>query len=203
MTIPIQQVSNTSTFYFWKSQTNLMADALSNVVLTTVANTVGNSTLQGTFTANSVVANSMSINGYSTIKGVYANGVTGTPGQVLASNGAGTYWASLVGSVTSINTGAGLTGGPITTTGTVSLELYDGSSPTNASYPIGTVLPVYAGNAIRIVNQQDFIYTDNLNGIEGNSGSLIGGIWKNRGLCGIDFRGVNDVRRYYLYQRVS
>lgn len=203
MTIPIQQVSNTSTFYFWKSQTNLMANALSTVVLTTVANTVGNSTLQGTFTANSVVANSMIINGQSTVKSVNANGSIGTSGQVLASNGAGTYWASLVGSVTSINTGAGLTGGPITTTGTISIELYDGSSPTNASYPIGTVLPVYVGNNIRIVNQQDFIYTDNLNGIEGNSGSLIGGVWRNRGLCGVEYRGPTDIRRYYLYQRVS
>jgi hypothetical protein len=46
----------------------------------------------------------------------------GTNGQVLASNGANLVWSSAAtGSVTSVVTGTGLTGGPITTSGTVAL----------------------------------------------------------------------------------
>src|SRR6185369_11227735 len=46
---------------------------------------------------------------------------TGTSGQVLTSNGAGadpTFQAATSGSVSSVSTGTGLTGGPITTSGT-------------------------------------------------------------------------------------
>jgi len=54
-----------------------------------------------------------------------ANGTTGTAGQVLTSNGTATYWSSAggggSGTVTSVATGNGMTGGPITTTGTVSV----------------------------------------------------------------------------------
>jgi hypothetical protein len=65
-------------------------------------------------------------NGNITLGGVAvsANGSTGTAGQVLTTNGTSTYWSSAgggSGTVTSVATGNGMTGGPVTTTGTVSV----------------------------------------------------------------------------------
>jgi len=60
---------------------------------------------------------------------IYANGSVGTAGQVLHSNGTSTYWASddnSGGTVTSVATGNGLTGGAITTTGTISVVANNG-----------------------------------------------------------------------------
>lgn len=51
--------------------------------------------------------------------GIFANGSLGTAGHVLHSNGSSIYWD--VDDVTQVNTGIGLTGGPFSTTGTVSL----------------------------------------------------------------------------------
>jgi hypothetical protein len=54
--------------------------------------------------------------------GIYANGGLGSAGQVLTSNATSVYWASPAASgVTSVGTGNGLSGGPITSTGTVSV----------------------------------------------------------------------------------
>jgi len=52
---------------------------------------------------------------------IVANGSSGTAGQVLSSNGTTVYWSSVGGSgtVTNIATANGLSGGPITTTGTL------------------------------------------------------------------------------------
>jgi hypothetical protein len=58
-----------------------------------------------------------------------STGSRGTSGQVLTSNGSGNvYWSTVTGgggggsgSLTQVNTGNGLTGGPITTTGTISV----------------------------------------------------------------------------------
>jgi len=49
---------------------------------------------------------------------------TGFNGRVLATDGSLTYWAAVggTGTVTNIATGTGLTGGPITTTGTISID---------------------------------------------------------------------------------
>jgi hypothetical protein len=54
---------------------------------------------------------------------ISAGGSTGTSGQVLQSTGTGMQWATIAGSgtVTSIVAGTGLTGGTITTTGTIAL----------------------------------------------------------------------------------
>lgn len=205
MTVPIQQVSNTSTFYFWKTQTNLIANSLSNVVLTTVANTVGNSTLVGTFNATAINVTNAIITGNATLKAVNANNSFGTSGQVLTSNGTSTYWASLVGTITQVNTGVGITGGPITSTGTISLDVYTGATSVNTNYPVGTVVSVYTGinaGGQRTVATTETLYTGNLNGVAGVSGSPLLGTWRNRGLCGTDVRSPTETRYYYLYQRV-
>ncbi len=59
-------------------------------------------------------------------KVIIANGSFGTDMQVLSSNGTSMYWATVTGgggggTVTNIATGNGLTGGPITSTGTISV----------------------------------------------------------------------------------
>lgn len=64
------------------------------------------------------------VSGNSVLRAIIANSSIGTAGQVLASNGTGIYWTTAgggTGTVTSVATGNGLTGGPITTTGTVSV----------------------------------------------------------------------------------
>ena len=58
--------------------------------------------------------------------GIHANGTLGTSGQVLKTSGTGVYWETVAGgggsgTVTQINTGNGMSGGPITTSGTVSV----------------------------------------------------------------------------------
>lgn len=58
-------------------------------------------------------------------RGISANGGFGTAGQVLHSNGSATYWATddnSGGTVTSVAAGTGLSGGTITTTGTLSVN---------------------------------------------------------------------------------
>jgi len=60
-----------------------------------------------------------------------ANGTSGSNGNVLLSNGSVAYWGTIPagsGTVTQVNTGIGLTGGPITTTGTVSVLANNGLS---------------------------------------------------------------------------
>ena len=68
------------------------------------------------------------ITGTLTVNAISANGGVGTAGQTLTSNGTGVYWASGsgTGTVTSVDSGDGLTGGPITSTGTLSVGAANG-----------------------------------------------------------------------------
>lgn len=57
MTIAIANTANTNTFFFWQTQTNQLAAAMSTATITTTANgttaqTAGNAAIGGTFTAN-------------------------------------------------------------------------------------------------------------------------------------------------------
>jgi hypothetical protein len=79
-----------------------------NVINTTAAFTRTGIT---TFSANIVLGSS----------GLSSNGGFGSAGEVLHSNGSATYWAPDDQGVTSVATGNGMTGGTITTTGTVSV----------------------------------------------------------------------------------
>jgi len=58
--------------------------------------------------------------------GISANGALGTAGQVLHSNGTSVYWDTDDQGVTSVASGDGLSGGPITTTGTLSVLANNG-----------------------------------------------------------------------------
>ena len=63
------------------------------------------------------------VTGNLTVKAIIANGSIGGGGEFLASNGSAVYWTSVggTGTVTQVDTGDGLTGGPITTSGNVSV----------------------------------------------------------------------------------
>jgi hypothetical protein len=97
---------------------------------------IGGLRTPGTLTANqALVANSTSgINeiraGVANVGAVYANGSLGTSGQVLTSNGSGVHWSTVAsggdGTVTSIGSGDGLTGGPITSSGSLSVLANNG-----------------------------------------------------------------------------
>lgn len=58
--------------------------------------------------------------------GFNVNGSVGTDGQVLLSNGTSSYWGTDKEGVTSVSSGSGLSGGPITTTGTISVLANNG-----------------------------------------------------------------------------
>jgi hypothetical protein len=68
--------------------------------------------------------------------GISLSGSTG--GVTISSSGAS-------GTVTSVATNNGLTGGTITTSGTIGLDVYNGSSYNYTSYAIGTTLLLGAG----------------------------------------------------------
>ncbi len=98
----------------------------------------------------------------------FANGTSGTAGQVLHSNGSSVYWAADAG-ITSLATGDGLAGGPITSTGTISVLANNGiTANTNGLFVTqgtGTVV-----NATGVHVNSAYIGTltannaDNLNG---------------------------------------
>jgi hypothetical protein len=69
---------------------------------------------------------SISVNNFVITGSFTANGATGTAGHTLHSNGTATYWAADDVGITSLATGNGLTGGTITTTGTVSVLANNG-----------------------------------------------------------------------------
>lgn len=211
MTVAIPQVANTNTFYFWKTQTNLLANAMSTVAVTTVPGSTdgskapGNAEITGSFKALGLIANTLTLTSTATVKGVIANSSLGTAGQVLTTNGTTTYWSTAVGTVTQVNTSAGLTGGPINSTGTIGLDLYIGDNALNTSYPVGSTIAVYTGiGGIRAINSSTtniYVNNDGFN-LSGGTASLAG-TWKNRGLCGTDYRSPTETRYYYLYQRVA
>lgn len=100
---------------FYTNATNINTGTLPYAQIpANIVNTTGSFTLGGitTFNANVVLGSS----------GLSANGGFGTAGQVLHSNGTATYWAvddNAGGTVTSVASGNGITGGTITTTGTL------------------------------------------------------------------------------------
>jgi hypothetical protein len=198
MTVTVANTANTSTFNYWLNRTNELAHAMTTKAVTVESNAaVGNAQIIGTFTANTLLAGSISITNDTTVVRVIANSAVGNNGQVLTSNGNGSYWRTLTASVNSIATANGIIGGPITTNGTIQLDLYTGDSENNLNYPVGTVVSVYMGSTSKLVSSTDTIYTGNLKGLAGVTGDPLVGTWRNRGLCGKD-----SANNYYLYQRV-
>lgn len=102
----------------------------------------------------------------SSTSGVSANGTYGTAGQVLHSNGTAVYWDADAQGVTSVASGNGLTGGAITTTGTLSVLANTGlvANATglfvNSAY-IATVAVNSANNADYLDGQHGAYYAAN------------------------------------------
>lgn len=105
-----------------------------------------------TFAANTVVLGSA---------GLSANGSFGTATHVLTSNGSATYWAAAAGGVSSVSTGVGLTGGDITSAGTVSVVANNGLSANS------TGVFVVAGSGA--VSNSTGIHVNANNGITANT----------------------------------
>jgi hypothetical protein len=102
------------------------------------------------------------------------------------------------GGVTSITAGTGLTGGTITSSGTIALDYYTGTTATNTSFPIGSYLSVFMisgavnNNSSKTIYTSSSGYTDN-----SGSGSAQAGTWRARGITS---GGCNP---YFLFQRTA
>lgn len=145
----------TDTFNTWILRTNEIIEVLNSEVLTAnstqgVTGTPAaprNALLNGTFTANSLVSNTLSLgasfvaNSTAVLIGanhrLIANNSTGSPGQLLTTDGDSIYWSTAVGSgtVTQLANGAGIFftdlptgafGSPITSYGTIRIRAGDG-----------------------------------------------------------------------------
>lgn len=133
---------------FYTNATNITTGTLSTARLPATVNVT---------TLNASTVNTVSI---------VANGTTGTAGQVLSSNGTGIYWSSVAsGGVTSVASGNGLSGGPITSTGTLAVVQGTGTVVNatgvhvNATY-IGTLT---ANNSTNLNGQPASFYTNATN----------------------------------------
>lgn len=116
------------------SQTNItIGSSSSNTLITVNAN-------------NTTFSGNVKIDG-----GIVANGSIGSAGQTLFSNGSSVYWGSGAGtgSVTEVNSGSGLTGGPITGAGTLSVQANTGivSNATGVYVNSAYIATIDANNA--------------------------------------------------------
>ena len=162
------------------------------LAVTGTANISGNVAIGGvtTFNANIILGSS----------GLSSNGSFGTAGHVLHSNGSATYWAAddnSGGTVTSVATGNGMTGGSITTTGTVSVlantgivanstgtfvnATYIGTiSSNNASFLGGIAAASYVNSAQLSANLSNYQTTaglsDNVATLTANNTSFVGSV---------------------------
>jgi hypothetical protein len=123
-------VGNTTTVQTLNSTGIYSTGVVNTVSLTIGTSTIANAT--GVYTTGTVNGATISVGTsftanttrlvLDTTVGLQANGGIGTAGQVLTSNATTVYWSTpTTGTVTSISTGNGLSGGPITSTGTVSV----------------------------------------------------------------------------------
>lgn len=146
----------TDTFNTWLLRTNDIIDVINSDVLT-ANSTQGvtgspasprNALLYGSFTANTIAGDTVTLgsnfvaNSSTLLVGAnlrfIANGSSGSTGQILTTDGTKVYWstASGTGTVTQIANGAGIyftdlpggvTGSPITSSGTIRIRAGDGS----------------------------------------------------------------------------
>lgn len=142
------------------------------------------------------------------------NGTDYTPATITAgtgitvTNGAGSITIAAsggAGTVTSITAGTGLSGGTITTTGTIALDFYTGTTSTNTSYPIGSYLIAVDLNSAVNNNTASTLYISSSFIVNSASlgGSAITGTWRKRGGPNGSYPvGCNSIF-ISLYQRVA
>jgi len=121
-------------------------------------------------------------------------GVTSVTGAGTVSVSASTGSVTITGTggsgtVTSVATGNGLTGGTITSTGTLSLDYYTGTDRNLSSYPIGSYIAVgYGGGGERNSTSTIYGYTAGITDSFSAFGRLavgtrftLSGTWRARG----------------------
>lgn len=107
--------------------------------------------------------------------------------------------------VTSITAGTGLTGGTITGTGTIALDVYSGSAANYASYAIGTYIVAQITGFPNIQTVKTLYSPPTAGGIffldtsQGSGSSVLAGTWRNRGLAADVGTGVGN----NLFQRTA
>ena len=95
--------------------------AAGNTTITGFVNATSSVNSASLSVGSSIVANTTRL-AIGTGVGIQANGTIGTAGQVLTSNGTTVYWVTPAATgVTSVGSGNGLTGGPITSTGSLAV----------------------------------------------------------------------------------
>ena len=179
----------------------------------TTANTAANNTIIASSYANSAFLIANTPTHVANSAASYANGAFAKANSVVTSIVAGTgisvsgatgdvTVSSTGGTVTSVATGNGLTGGTITSSGTLSLDYYTGTDRDNTSYPIGTYLLVaYTPNigvGVRNASSTIYGYTAGINNAfyifgtfaptnqpGGAYGFTLSGTWRARGGGGI------------------
>jgi len=114
--------------------------------------------------------------------------VAGTGISVSGATGAVTV--NSTAALTSITAGAGLTGGTITTSGTIALDYYTGSSTSNSSFPIGSYVFVNDQSSAPNRNQSASVYFNSspaydFNFFSGGGSTALAGTWRSRGVVGI------------------
>jgi hypothetical protein len=131
MTVNIANTANNNTFDYWRNRTNELAYAMSTYAVTVDSNTsVGNASISGTFTANSVVSNSITVNssitfGNSTsntfVNSSYLSTGNSTVNTIVNTSFISTYSGVNIGSNVSLNTSSFFIGNS-TSNGTLSKD---------------------------------------------------------------------------------
>jgi hypothetical protein len=114
--------------------------------------------------------------------------IAGTGISVSGATGAVTV--NSTAALTSITAGAGLTGGTITTSGTIALDYYTGSSTSNSSFPIGSYVFVNDQSSAPNRNQSASVYFNSstaydFNFFSGGGSTALAGTWRSRGVASI------------------
>jgi hypothetical protein len=157
MTIAIANTANTNTFFFWQTQTNQLAAALSTATVTTTANgtsaqTAGNAAIGGTFSANIHLSNTFVVNTSGSIGNTTVNTainatslaitnstvtfILASPTAVQVSNG--NFYLNANGQYALVNTITPLSNNAVTTSGTTAqnVDSYSLSTFRSAEYMI-------------------------------------------------------------------
>jgi hypothetical protein len=152
---------------FYTNATNLTTGTLLySVIPSNIINTTANFTRTGvtTFNGNTTFNANISLGSV----GLSANGGFGTSGQVLHSNGTAAYWAVDDQGVTSVASGNGLTGGPITATGTLAVGAGNGITVNATAVAINSNTGIIA-NATGVYVNATYIGT-----LSANNTSFVG-----------------------------
>jgi len=111
----------------------------------------------------------LDVNGTVDLTNLTVSSAQGTDGQVLTSTGSGVAWEDVSGgsgTVTSVVAGTGLTGGTITTSGTIALDyagndnfiLASGTALTSADDDDSlAIIDVDAGRQVKYIEKSDFL----------------------------------------------